>query len=208
MIYSNHQIKELTMKSKIILSLLVTAIYHSSAFAVTDKMQSESMASNPAAMQSAQAGHQQDNDVLVALMALNENEINAAKLATKKAHASAVKKYAHYLYQEHSKNLKAEMMVSKRLKLTPMDSADATSLKSQGQSELSSLQALDGKAFDKAYIEAMIKDHQAALQLIDDKLVKEAMDPALKKHVMMARMHIEKHLKKAQMIDKKLAAAN
>jgi putative membrane protein len=61
-----------------------------------------------------------------------------------------------------------------------------------------------GEAFGKAYIEAMIKGHGEVLEMIDNQLLKDADNAALKKHLTEARGDVAKHLDEAKKIQANL----
>lgn len=57
---------------------------------------------------------------------------------------------------------------------------------------------LDGKEFEAAYLDAMIKGQVEALAMIDDKLMKTAKNDALKRHLTETRSHIAMHPEQAK----------
>ncbi|WP_419420373.1 DUF4142 domain-containing protein [Legionella sp. D16C41] len=147
---------------------------------------------------------QQDGQILDVLVVLNQNEIAAANLISKKKDVNdSVKRYARMLAREHGKNLKETMKLSHSIG-SPMQNATADSLKKKGEHELATLNPLTGAALDKAYIDAMVNDHQQALQLFDDNLMPNASNQKLKAQLTQTRKHLVKHLKEAQAIQNKL----
>ncbi len=73
-------------------------------------------------------------------------------------------------------------------------------LRVKGAGELAAIVPLDGDAFEKAYIETMIKGHMEALDMIDSQLLKNAENAALKKHLTETRTHVAAHLDEAKKI--------
>jgi putative membrane protein len=188
------------MKSKIILSLLITAMSATSTLAFADDI-APSQITAPASTAQAQ---QHDGEIIALLMALNNKEINAAKLASKKATLFIVKRYAHLLNHEHAKNLKETLKLSKKIAVNPVETEAVITLKTQGTHELATLFSLSKHDFNKAYINTMIKDHTNALQLIDETIAIDVNNSELRKSLIATREHINQHLKKAKEIQAKI----
>ncbi|STX28201.1 Predicted outer membrane protein [Legionella beliardensis] len=148
--------------------------------------------------------NQMDGQILAVLVVLNQNEISAADLVSKKKGVnSSVASYAKMLSKEHNKNLKETLKLSRKIG-APVQNDTANSLKQHGENELATLNPLSGAALNKAYIDAMVNDHNAAIQLFDNTLIPNAGNKKLKEHLTSTRKHLVKHLKDAQAIQKKL----
>jgi putative membrane protein len=182
------------MKSKKILSILISIIVGISIFAAT------SYAANPTNTKA----NQEDGEILAFLMTVDKNEIAIAKLALSKKTTPAIKKYAQMLKQQHTKNLNKALKVSKKTGIAPVSSAAVIALQKDGVKGLATLSPLQGKDFDKAFIDAMVAGHTDVLKVIDNDLLKNASNPAVKKLVVATRPHIAFHLQQGQMIQKQL----
>lgn len=193
------------MKSKNILALSIAAIIGSAAYAPTSlAVHAPAPAIKQAAMsQSAQM--KKDGAVIAILVALNTNEIAASKIALQKATNQSVKRYAKMLEREHTKNLNKILKLSKELKIASIKNSTASKITSNGKKEMSGLSAATGENFDVLFINDMVKDHQAALTLIDTNLSKNVYNTELKTDLEKTRKHIAMHLEKGQKIQKKLA---
>jgi putative membrane protein len=185
------------MKAKLIALLSGVTLFSSMLLAIN---------ANAAAMPTVTPEQKQkDAEIIAVLVTLNKNEVAAAKEALKKAKTPAVKKYAKMLKQEHTANLAATLKVSKKIDIAPLNSVAAVvALQQGGKEELVALEALKGNEFDKAYIDAMVKDHTNALNLIDNDLMKNVTNPALKAQIEATRPHIAMHLQEGQMIQTQL----
>lgn len=137
-----------------------------------------------------------DGKILGVLVALNKNVIAAATNAQQHSTNIQVRKYADLMYSEHSKNLQETQSLSQKLSIVPVQSSTALSLQQDGNKELSHLSRLNGAAFDNAYINAMVTDHQAALKLITQ-LISQAKNPYIKRHLEITKGHVAMHLKTA-----------
>lgn len=144
-----------------------------------------------------------DSEIVAFIMVLNKNEIAAADLTKHKKANKAVEGYADLMIKEHSKNLMDTEKLSKEQKIAPVDSEMVVSLRNKGEEEITTLTPLVGKAYEVAYIDAMVKGHTDALASIDT-FLKEVKNPELKTFLEGTRTHVKHHLAKAQAIQKEL----
>jgi putative membrane protein len=150
-----------------------------------------------------QAASQKEGEIIGFLVVLNKNEISAAKEVSKKKVSAQVKSYAALMKKDHGKNLTQTLKLSKKLNQKPIDNEMIVSLKEKGKQELTTLSALNAMAFEKAYIDDMVKGHEEALVVIDNELP-NVTNPALKKHLETTRAAVAQHLEKAKEIQKVL----
>lgn len=184
------------MKSKLLLSLLCAAVCVSPVFAEDTTAATTTTVATETTQQATK-----DGQIIDVITTLDKNEITSAKMAIKKATNAQVKEYAQYLLDEHSQNLKDAMKISKDIKEKPVASAQAKDLKQKGKEEMKTLSSLKGVDFDKAYIQAMVKGHEEAINLVDNELLKSVTNPALKEFLDTTRGHLETHLDKAKKIE-------
>jgi len=147
---------------------------------------------------------QSSADILGVVVTLNKNEIAAAREAKRKAVNPAVKRYANMLYTQHTKNLQKTINLSRKLGVTPATNNLTMMLQNKGQQEMATLASLNGRDFDRAYINDMVTDHTEALQLLDQILLKRSLGLLLTKHLKSTRDHIAMHLHKAERIQAQL----
>lgn len=132
-------------------------------------------------------------DALGVLSAVNQSEIAAGQLAQRKVTSGPVHDYAVRMVKEHTDN------EQKTKAMSPNEAAaDAQLQKKKGQAELAKLQPMEGDAFKKAYVAAMVKDHGEALKTLDAKLIPAAKDAKVKAHLTDTRAHVADHLAAAQ----------
>ncbi|GAB3316989.1 DUF4142 domain-containing protein [Luteimonas notoginsengisoli] len=129
------------------------------------------------------------------LAAVDEHEIAAAKQAQEKGVTGDVLDYARMMEKEHGDNLAKTRSLG-----SPADGSDVQALKDKGAKELQTLDAASGKAYEKAYIDAMVKGHQEALDAIDNKMMPAATTDTVKQHLTDTRTHVAAHLDKAKAI--------
>ncbi|MCI2245464.1 MULTISPECIES: DUF4142 domain-containing protein [Xanthomonas] len=166
--------------------------------AMQQQTPSTSAAQTSSGMQGAQgarASALNEKQALGVLSAINTSEINAGNLALQKQVKGPVRDYATQMVKEHSDN---------NAKIAPWGpdakAAPAQQQMQKAKAEAGKLQALDGDRFAQAYVMAMVKDHQAALQMLDSTLIPAAKTPEVAAHLRTTRAHVAEHLAKAQQL--------
>jgi putative membrane protein len=124
----------------------------------------------------------------------NMAEVQTGKLAQQKAQSEEVKEFARHMVEDHGKLLQESRAMAKAKGVAlPKD------LKKEHQSAMKELKSASGEAFDRAYMEQMVKDHEKTLKLLQE-VQKNAKDPALRQAAEKAAPEVEKHLDKAKEI--------
>ena len=97
----------------------------------------------------------QDKDFLKEASQGGMFEIQAGKLAAQKGNGEDVKQFGQMMVDDHTKMNEQMMPVLVEAGVKP-----PTSLPGKEKKELAKLQGLNGDAFDKEYVTAMVKDHE------------------------------------------------
>ena len=147
-----------------------------------------------------------DAQIAGALKAANDVEIKAAQAALKKAANPAVKAFATMMREEHGASNRELADFAKKSGIRPADSPASGMIKDQGRKDMKKLSGLKAAAFDRAYIEAQVLAHRAALDLIA-KAVPQAKDAALAGMLEKKRGVVSKHLAEAERVQQTLGAA-
>ncbi|MEO6789316.1 MAG: DUF4142 domain-containing protein [Chthoniobacteraceae bacterium] len=131
-------------------------------------------------------------------------DIDAGKLAVRKAHDKRVKEFAVLMVRDHSAvNAKATALV-KKLGVIPEESATSRSLKADGDKEIVKLKALKGAEFDKAYVDHEVAYHEAVIGVLDKTLIPNTKNAELKSLLESARPVFTAHLEHAKTIQASL----
>ena len=119
-------------------------------------------------------------------------EVQAAQLAQQKSQDAKVKEFAEKMVTDHTANNKQLASLAQQKGVEVPSALDA-----KDQKQLDKLSALDGAKFDKAYLKAQVKDHEAMLKLLqreaksgkdaDLKSFAEQTIPAVQDHLTMAK---------------------
>jgi putative membrane protein len=147
-------------------------------------------------------------EALALLNVVNDHEIKTAEQAKSKKVTGDVAAYADMMKAEHTKNMAAtSALLDKNGGAPTADTATMSDMKAKGEAEMQQLAALDGDAYAKAYIDAMVNGHQDVLTKLDSMLIPGATDAAVKQHLQTTRDAVQKHLDRAKEIQAKLGSS-
>ncbi len=149
------------------------------------------------------AGQLSDANIVALLDEANMADSASGAYALGKATNPEVKAFAKLMMGEHHSLRVQGQQLAKRLNVTPAPPADDP-LKPAAASEMAALRAAPkGAQFDRTYIEQEVGIHKAVLDLAE-KAHGAAQNEELKKLIEQAKPVIEKHLDRAEEIQKKL----
>jgi putative membrane protein len=139
-----------------------------------------------------------DAEIAAIVVTANQVDIDAGKLATTKAANAEVKAFAERMVVDHTGVNTAAGELAAKLKLTPKDNATAQSLKAGGKKNITTLEGLQGAAFDRAYVENEVAYHQAVLDAVDKTLLPNTKNAELKALLVKVRPAFVAHLEHAK----------
>lgn len=156
------------------------------------------------------AGAQAVNDAQIAaiVVAANQVDVDAGKLAASRATSPEVKKFAQTMITDHEGVNKSAVELVTKLKVTPQENDTSRALKAGGDKNLASLKKLTGAAFDKAYVDHEVVYHQQVLDAIDKTLIPNASNAELKALLVKVRPAFVAHLEHAKQIQSSLKKGN
>ncbi|MGH7271576.1 MAG: DUF4142 domain-containing protein, partial [Polyangiaceae bacterium] len=138
-----------------------------------------------------------DPQVAAVVYAINQGEIASAQLAEAKASSSEVKRFAQHMAAAHRDMMNKDRALWARLQIIPSDNAASNQLKSDSKSEVSALQGMRGKSFDRDYVDAQVRDHNNALELLD-RVTPNVKNAEFKAQLGRAQSIVEAHLREAE----------
>jgi putative membrane protein len=166
---------------------------------------SSSMSSRDTAAGAQASGTLSDANIVALLDEANIADSASGAYALTKATSPDVKSFAKLMMGEHHMLRVQGQQLAKRLNVTPEAPANDP-LKPAAQSEMTALQgAAKGAAFDRTYIQQEIGLHKAVLDLAA-KAHDATQTAELKKLIEQAKPIIQRHLNRAEAIQKKLGA--
>jgi len=155
------------------------------------------------ASSSAASGGLSDANIVALLDEANMADSASGAYAVKKATSPEVKAFARLMMGEHHALRAQGQQLAQKLGVTP-EPPTSDPLKPAAESEMAALKAAPkGAGFDRTYIEQEIGIHKAVLDLAE-KAHDAAQNGELKQLIEQAKPVIEKHLKHAEQIQKKL----
>jgi putative membrane protein len=157
------------------------------------------------AASAAQAAGPTDPQIAAIVVTANQVDIDAGKLALTKASTPDVKSFAQLMITDHSAVNKSASDLVTKLRVTPEPSATSQSLQKGGDDNLTALKKLNGRAFDKAYVDHEVAYHQAVLDAVDGTLIPGAQNAELKALLVKVRPAFVAHLDHAKNLQSELA---
>ncbi len=121
-------------------------------------------------------------------------EVQLGQLAAQKGNSDDVKKFGQKMVDDHSKMGDDLKPVASQIGVTP-----PTSVSVKDKALMTKLEGLSGDAFDKVYIQAMVKDHKMDLAEFK-KEASSGMDPAVKEQASKGTEVISQHLQMIEQI--------
>jgi putative membrane protein len=149
---------------------------------------------------------QAPNDAQIAaiVVAANQVDIDAGKLAESKANSSEVKSFAQRMVTDHTGVNKQATELVKKLNVKPEESDTSKSLKAGGEANIKHLKQLKGAEFDRAYVANEVTYHRNVLDAMDKTLIPSAKNADLKALLVKVRPAFVAHLDHAKHIQASL----
>lgn len=145
--------------------------------------------------ESIQAG---EVNVLADIASIDKTEILLATLAINKKLNTEVTDFAQFMIAQHGANLNQVLEMANHFHIKALKSDQSNELSIQGNQAIMTLGGLSGDQFAKEYINAMVKGHESALNLIDNKLMKAAKTESIKNFLTATRAAVVEHLEHAK----------
>ena len=149
---------------------------------------------------SMQDGPTADTDIAMIMRVANLGEVREGELARSKATNTAVRDYAVMMVTEHTaQSNKAEAELA-RADIASSDTDESRQLDAESGAAAERLRALEGAAFDRAYMDRQVSAHQSLITRIDSKLMPRAKKKAMKDQLADLRKLADTHLARAKQI--------
>lgn len=152
-----------------------------------------------------QAGAFSDAEIVGALVAADQGEMEAGDLGVEKGARADVKSYAQKMKREHASHLDRVNRLASDQGITAAESEFSNGLRRHSTEMSGALRPLSGADFDRAYIDAMVADHQALLDAIDERFIPSAQDAKLRSELRRTRSTVNEHLRDARRIQSRIA---
>jgi putative membrane protein len=148
-----------------------------------------------------------DPQIAAIVVAANQVDIDAGQLALKKSKNEEVKKFAQRMVTDHTAVNQAAVALVTKLGVTPEDTDASRGLTAGGGEARTKLEALEGDAFDRAYVDNEVAYHKAVIGVLDGQLIPAASNAELKSTLVGVKPAFDAHLKHAEQMQATLAGA-
>jgi putative membrane protein len=119
-------------------------------------------------------------------------EVELGQLAQRNGRSTAVKRFGQQMVEHHGRSNQEMMALAQRKQITPPSGIGA-----EHQQTYDDLAKLRGGAFDRAYAQAMVKDHQEDLRAYQDEAA-NGTDPDVKAFAARHVPLLQEHLRSAE----------
>ena len=141
------------------------------------------------------------------LVVVNEHEIAAAEQARSKKVDGKVLDYANMMHKEHTQNLEQTRALEGKAGASIAMTGLAAQQRTKGEAERARLAALNGDEYERAYVDAMVKDHTETLAMLDRLIAAPATQDPLKAHLTKTRAAVAMHLDQARTLQSEAGSA-
>ena len=135
----------------------------------------------------------------------NDVVLSFAKIAYANSGSEEVKGFARRMLTDHTQLIATMRALSAEQEISPSDDGGSRDLRDFSTLQRDSLRALDGRAFDNAYVAMELDRHRAMLSMIDDVLLPRAHSGELRELLASARPIIAAHVAHAEQLQATLA---
>ena len=153
----------------------------------------------------AQGSGPTDPQIAAIVVAANQADIDAGKLADSKTQSKDVKAFAERMVADHTSVNQAAVNLVQKLGVTPEANPTSDSLKQGGEANIANLKSLQGEQFDRAYIDHEVTYHDQVLDALDKTLIPSAKNAELKALLVKVRPAFVAHLEHAKHVQASLA---
>jgi putative membrane protein len=147
-----------------------------------------------------------DPQIAAIVVAANQVDIDAAKVAKSHTKNADVKAFAETMVRDHEAVNKQATALAKKQKLKPEPNPTSKDLLKAGKENVAALKKLKGAEFDKAYIGHEVDYHQKVIDAVGSTLLPNAKNPELKALLEKATPTFQEHLDHAKQLQGKLAS--
>lgn len=145
-----------------------------------------------------------DPQIVGIVVAANQIDINAGKLALAKSQNPQVRQFAQQMVDDHTAVQKSVFALGAKLHVKPADSPTETSLKKGAAENEAHLKTLSGAEFDRAYVDHEVAYHKAVIDAVKTTLIPNAQNAELKSALEGAAPMFQGHLEHAEHLQSSL----
>jgi putative membrane protein len=145
-----------------------------------------------------------DANIAAIVVAANDIDIKAGKLAQKQAQDAGAKGLGDMMVRDHEAVNKQAVDLVTKLKVTPKDNDLSKKLRADAEKTYDSLKAKKGAEFDRAYVANEVGYHEAVISVVETQLIPGAQNAELKALLQQVLPALQAHLAHAKHVQSQL----
>ncbi len=153
----------------------------------------------------AQVAVMTDEEAAAVVDAINTGEIEMARLAKTRAANNRVREFATMMIRDHSEAKKKQEQITQRMGMRAKSNDLSKRLEEDGNRTLATLRTLKGKDFDDAYMDAQVRAHSEALNVLQNQVIPSVRNKELRTHFEVIKPKVEAHLTHARELQGKIS---
>jgi putative membrane protein len=159
----------------------------------------------PAGMQGA-AG-MTDAEIAAVLDAVNRAEVQQAEMAQERAETDEVRSYASRMLNEHQNAMERQDMLLQERGIPTRDNAVSQQVEQQAMQTQRELANLQGEDFDRAYVQAQMRQHERVISILEQQLIPAAQDPEYRMYLQQQLATLNQQLQWAEQLQQQMQMA-
>jgi putative membrane protein len=154
-----------------------------------------------------QGGMLTEGQALGMVAAVNEAEIKMSEQARSKNVEGPAREYADMMIADHTANMEKLRSLEGSAGVAIDNGGEVAAMRQKHQAMMDQLGGLEGDAYERAYIDAMVQSHTEALDMLEKRLIPAATQEAVRQHLTMTRDAVAKHLERARELQNQAGGA-
>ncbi len=180
---------------------LVSAFVLVSASAFADDSSNRSMDSGMQRQNMEQkSGNMTDAQIIKVVQTNNENEIAVSKVEKSQGKIDQAKKLAETVIKQNESSNKDLSKLASKINVKPEETSVSKQSAEEAKTLNNDLSAMSGRALDRAYVEKQVQMNQTKLDQLDNQLIPQAQNEALKAQLETIRAKIAQNLQVAKAV--------
>ncbi len=135
-----------------------------------------------------------DNEIMHIARTANQGEVLTNQPAISKATNDSLRQFAQMMVTEHTKMVQRFDSLASAMQMTPVSNQISVTLNNSAQGTVTKLNALNGSAFDMAFLEAQHTMHHHVLDMLDYTLIPKAQNAGVRTLLTQMRASVQMHL--------------
>jgi putative membrane protein len=106
-------------------------------------------------------------EIAAVLDLVNTAEVREGRLAQTRARSPEVRQFAEQMVRDHTQAQDRGRQLTQQLSITPRQGELTRRMQREGEATMTQLEAAQGEAFDRAYVDAQVREHRQVVAILD-----------------------------------------